>query len=233
MSDSEVIETSAGPARLRRSARKTLAISVHPDGSVELAAPYRASLGKIREKVTKRTAWIRHQQRLFLTMNAKRMPPRYSSGATHRYLGRQYRLKIRKGKVAGVKLSGAFFHVTTQSDDRAEVQVLLAAWMRQRASEQLERRIERWRDWCERHGLPRPRAVLRSMPKRWGSAYKDGRIAFNPDLVRTPSTCIDYVVAHEIGHLKHPNHSPDFYRLLNKLFPDWQNTKRRLEMTEA
>jgi predicted metal-dependent hydrolase len=51
-------------------------------------------------------------------------------------------------------------------------------------------------------------------------------------LVQAPSVCIDYVVAHEICHLKHPNHGPEFLRLLGRLMPDWQNVKLRLEQAE-
>jgi predicted metal-dependent hydrolase len=233
MFEAEAIETAVGPALLLRSNRRTLAISVLPNGSVELIAPQRAELDDIRAKVAKRATWIHRQKRAFLAMNAKRAPRRYASGATHRYLGRQYRLKVSKGKSPGVKLAGGYFHVTGLHGTEAEVEVLLATWMRERASEQFSRRVEQWQKWCERHHAPQPRMALRSMPKRWGSAHKDGRIALNPELVRAPSACIDYVIAHEVCHLKHPNHGADFFRLLNQLFPDWQKTKRRLEMAES
>ncbi len=232
MSDFEVLETAVGHVRLRRTNRRTLAISVHPDGSVELAAPQRAELDAIRAKVSKRAGWIRKQQRAFVAMNAKRTPRRYVSGATHRYLGRQYRLKLRKGTDAGVKLSGGYFHVTVPNDRESEVEAMLAAWMRKRADEQFSRRLAEWHSWCGRHRIPEPRLILRSMPKRWGSAHKDGRIALNPELVRAPSACIDYVIAHEICHLKHPNHGPEFFRLLGQLKPDWCNAKAQLECFE-
>ena len=232
MSDAEVIQTAIGPARLRRSTRKTLAISVHPDGSVELTAPNRARVEDILDKVVKRSAWIGRQQRAFAAMNAQRAPRRFSSGATHRYLGRQYRLKIRAGALPGVKLSGGYFHITTGQGSETDAEQLLSDWMRDRASEQFSRRMEHWLAWCQRHRLPVPRMVLRAMPKRWGSAQKNGRIALNPELVRAPSVCIDYVIAHEVCHLKHPDHGPDFYRQLDKLLPDWRKTKRRLEQAE-
>jgi predicted metal-dependent hydrolase len=165
-------------------------------------------------------------------MNAERLPRLYSSGATHRYLGRQYRLKVNKGDSPGIKLTGGYFHVTTKHGSEAEVENLIAFRIRERASEQFARRVDRWRDWCEHHRLPSPQAILRSMPKRWGSAHRDKRIALNPELVRAPSVCIDYVIAHEVCHLKHPNHGPDFYRQLDELVPDWRRTKRRLEQTE-
>jgi predicted metal-dependent hydrolase len=70
------------------------------------------------------------------------------------------------------------------------------------------------------------------MPKRWGSASSGGRIALTPELIHAPSACIVYVIAHEICHLRHPSHSPQFFQLLTSLLPDWQRWKDRLERSE-
>jgi len=67
------------------------------------------------------------------------------------------------------------------------------------------------------------------MPKRWGSAQPDGTICLNPELIRAPSACVDYVITHEICHLRHPDHGPRFRTLLQQLCPDWLNLKQRLE----
>jgi predicted metal-dependent hydrolase len=232
MSNVEWIETAVGGARLLRSARRTLAISVCPDGSVELVAPDESKIEDILKKVARRTNWIRRQQRLFLTLNVKRMPKRYESGATHRYLGRQYRIRVTKGTKPGVRLVGGFFQVTASRGDASEVQELLDEWIRERATEQFRRRVERWKEWCEEQGLPHPRMMLRAMAKRWGSTHKDGRIVLNPKLVQAPSVCIDYVVTHEICHLKHQNHGAEFFRMLSYFMPDWQKVKLRLEQAE-
>lgn len=110
---------------------------------------------------------------------------------------------------------------------------MLDFWFRERAKQQFLRRIGVWRPWCRRNQLPEPRLVLHRMPKRWGSAGKNGRIALNPELVHAPSGCIDYVIAHEICHLKHPDHSPDFFRLLASQVPNWKGLKARLERLDT
>lgn len=232
MSEAEVIATPLGPARLRRSGRKTLAITVQPDGALELTAPARTRIEEILSKISKRASWIRRQQREFAAMNGRRPLRRYCSGATLRYLGRQYRFKATRGATPSVKLRGAFLSVVTREGTEREVEQQVGIWMRSRAQDQLERRLDQWREWCRRQHLPLPRIQLRSMPKRWGSAQPDGRIWFNPELVRAPSICIDYVVAHEICHLKHPNHGPAFYRQLSEFVPDWRRIKLRLECAE-
>lgn len=229
MSSPEVIDTAAGPARLKRSRRKTLAISVLPDGSLELVAPELAPLEAVVQRVEKRLPWIQQQRRRFAAMNATRPPLRYVNGATHRYLGRQYRLKLHKGESPRVVLQGAYFHIATPSLKAEAVQQALEAWYRKRAQEQFGKRLLAWSAWCNQRRLPEPRLRLRRMNKRWGSALRDGTICLNPELILAPSACIDYVIAHEICHLKHPDHGKRFWSLLAQLVPDWHRLKQRLE----
>lgn len=87
MSEFEIIETAVGPAKLKRTNRKTLAISVLPDGTLELIAPLNARDDMVLAKVAKRRTWIMTQRRQFLSMNATRPALRYVAGATHGYLG--------------------------------------------------------------------------------------------------------------------------------------------------
>lgn len=232
MSETRTIATVVGQCSLRRSKRRTLAISVLPDGVVDLVAPWNASIESILDKVRKRERWIGKQIRAFQQMNVGRSQLRYCNGATHRYLGRQYRLKVTPGQTVAVKLIGGYFQIATCSGAEEEVERLLSAWFRERARDQFSKRLDAWRDWCRGQNLPEPRLHIRSMPKRWGSAQKDGRIYLNPELIHAPSICIDYVIAHEICHLRHRDHGPAFYRLLERLFPGWKEVKRRLETAE-
>lgn len=108
----------------------------------------------------------------------------------------------------------------------------MTSWVREKARDQFGRRLLKWKKWCSVFDLPEPRIFLRNMPKRWGSAHRDGRIYLNPELVRAPSLCIDYVMAHEICHLKHPKHNKAFYIELEKLCPKWKDIKHRLESSD-
>lgn len=226
------LETPYGPATLRRSERRTLAISVLPNGSLELIAPNEACEQDILEKVLKRSRWIARQRSAFREMNTAPIPKRYVSGATHRYLGRQYRLKIVTGEAALVILKGGYFHVTTPTRDPESVEASMNSWFALKAKEQFSKRIEFWFNWCREQRLPEPTLRIRKMRKRWGSANMRGTITLNPELIHIPSACIDYVVAHEICHLKHSDHSPAFFRLLTTLLPGWKELKSRLERSE-
>lgn len=232
ISDPEFIDTPAGRALLRRTLRKTLAISVLPDGGIELIAPSGASHSAISRKVGQRVRWIRKQRLQFRQWHTDRKPLRYVSGATHRYLGRQYLLKVTEGSQPAVRLRGSYLCVVLPTISEAQVQKALEEWYRTHAGQQFTRRLARWEAWCHSQKLPMPRLGLRTMLKRWGSAQKTGLILLNPQLIRASSACVDYVITHEIVHLRHPNHGPKFWALLKQLCPPWQEMKNRLEQTE-
>lgn len=232
MSDRLTIETVAGPALLFRSDRSTLALSVRPDGTLELKAPRGASAASIQAKVKARLRWIVRQRVHFREMQRDRVPLRYESGATHTYLGRQYRLKVIEAAKPSVRLRGAYIHIATPSKSPERVRALLVEWLREKAKSQFKVRVEKWTPWCEARNLPTPTARLLRMRKRWGSSHRDGRILLNPELINAPAICVDYVIAHEICHLKHPHHGRAFFRLLAEVFPGWPKVKARLEASQ-
>jgi predicted metal-dependent hydrolase len=229
MSEPEIIETPAGPARLFRSRRTTLAISVLPSGGLELAAPRNATVQAILDQVARRMSWINRQRQSFHEMNAARPVARYVSGATHRYLGRQFRLKITQGVLQPVRLVGGYLLVQAPDPKESVVRQLMEKWYRKQALAQLSHRVSAWEGWCRARSLPVPKLRLLNMPKRWGSAGANGVLRLNPLLIRMPSACVDYVIIHEICHLVHPDHGARFRGLLQQLCPDWRRLKARLE----
>lgn len=232
MFEPEILQTPCGEGALFRRPRKTLGISVLPNGSLEIVAPIESSREAILEKVGKRRHWIRKKRIEFSVISNTRPDLRYCSGATHRYLGRQYRLRISRGVERSINLQGGYFLIESSDTSETAVEQLVECWMREHAVRQFGQRLKPWRQWCLRRQLPEPKVRIRKMEKRWGSAQADGNILLNPLLIRTPSICIDYVMAHEVCHLKYSSHSREFYRLLSENFPNWQSAKLRLEQSE-
>jgi hypothetical protein len=203
---------------------------VQPDLSVVVTAPFNATLEAVQAKVQKRANWIRRQQQYFREFLPLTPSRRYVSGETHRYLGRQYQLKVVKGGRAEVKLRGRFIYVRTpRKDDISRVRKLLEEWYLQHAKERLARSFS---VNAARFGarLPNPpRMRVRRMKKRWGSWTRRSGVWLNPELVKTPASCIEYVVTHELCHAVHGNHGHKFYELLKRVMPDWKAAKKRLE----
>lgn len=219
------------PFRVDRSDRRRLRITVHPDPRLEVVAPNGSATEEVLRRVERRARWIAKQWRSFEAYLPSRPPHRYVSGETHYYLGRQHRLKVVVADRSSVKLlAGRLTVASADETHSAEVQRLLEAWFRQRARAVFERRTMLCIGGCRALRMSTPPGVsLRRMTKRWGSCSSAGSILLNPDLVRAPTHCIDYVIVHELCHLREHNHGPAFYRLLGACLPDWETRKRRLE----
>lgn len=214
---------------LSYSSRKTLAIDVHPDLSVAVTAPKDAADSAVDEKMQKRASWIIKQQRFFENYLPTIPPRRYVSGESHRYLGRQYRLRVHKGDEDAVKMARGQINVyLTDLSKKGIIKTLVVSWFRQRAEVVFRELFDVMATRAERHGISVDNFEIRRMKNRWGSCTNEGRILLNPDLIIAPKMCIEYVIVHELCHLQEYNHSPRFYRLLTKLMPDWEKRRERL-----
>ena len=215
---------------LERRSRKTLAIEVHPDGSVRVKAPLRLPLNRIVNRVEQRGAWIVKQQRRFADLPPAPPARQFVSGESYRYLGRQYRLKVTQAQPEGTRLYQGRLEVSvSQSPTPERVQALLRAWYRERAEHVFRERLAVCRRHVAAFGIDHSGDVtLRRMTKRWGSCSRDGRILLNTQLVGAPKSCIDYVIVHELCHMVHHNHSKAFYDLLGRCLPDWRERQAHL-----
>lgn len=219
------------PVEVEQRARKTLEINVHPDQRVTVVAPLGATLEEIIRRTQKRGVWILKQIHVFEELQPLPPEPRYVSGETHRYLGRQYRLKIAEADRDSVKLKGRFLYVHLGNrEDTAKVERLLEQWYRSHARDIFQTRLKTCLESARSLKLEEPPMTIRKMVKRWGSCTSAGRILLNLDLVKVPLHCIEYVIMHELCHLKVHNHSRKFYQLLSRCMPDWEQRKARLDL---
>lgn len=216
---------------LNFSRRKTLSISVNPDLSVTVTAPEGAVIEKVKQKVQKRASWIVKQKDYFAQFLPAQTQRIYRSGETHLYLGKQYRLKIEKAEAESIKLkSGRLFVRVKETADPQRIEALLNDWFKARAKERFSISLQKCWETVRRQKIIQPKLRLRKMVKRWGSCTPTGIIYLNSDLIKAPSHCIEYVITHELCHLKYPHHGTEFYSLLGRVMPDWEKRKKRLEM---
>jgi predicted metal-dependent hydrolase len=217
------------PFQYCHSRRRTLGMTVRPDRSVVVRAPLRASLGDIRDFVSRRATWIVKVWREF--DGRPPLPsPSYDSGAVFLFQGRRYALVLERGTAESVALRGDSLVVAAPDEpDALNIRRLIDAWYRDQALNIFrERAIE-----CHRRmaaeGLPLPPIVIRPMKSRWGSySYRTGRITLNLNLVKAPLACLDYVIIHELSHMKLRHHGPAFWRFVERYVQNHQDLRKQL-----
>jgi predicted metal-dependent hydrolase len=223
-------ETYAYEVRCRASISDKILIHVHPDGLIQVEAPEDACIAKINRAVLKRAPWIKKQVDEARQYKAQALVREYVSGETHFYLGRRYRLKVQKRAKpeCRVTLVGGVLSVQSISTAPESVRSQLERWYRLKAHDYFCRRIGELSKRIKWLDQPPPFRLI-AMQRQWGSCSPKGLISLNPALIKAPRDCIEYVILHELCHLKEHNHSRKYYRLLSQHLPDWQTTKSRLD----
>jgi predicted metal-dependent hydrolase len=207
---------------IKRSARRgTVSIAIDPREGVLVTAPRSTPVARLDRVVHQKAAWI--LSRLKRQRDLAPPPParEFVSGETFRYLGRQVRLRLVRGGGADVKLLRGHLVTGGGPDLRAR----LVAWYREHA---LPRLVASARAWAPKVGVSVPRVLLRDQSRRWGSCDRSGVVRLNWRIVQAPPRLIDYVVAHELVHLMHPHHGPEFWSTLGRAMPDYDGRKAQL-----
>jgi len=213
--------------RLEYSNRKSLGITVTPEMKVLVKAPADTTIEKVKEKIRKKAPWIIKQQSFFLSFQPKTPARKFISGETHLYLGRQYRLKLIPGKIESVKLKGKFIEVIT--NEKSRTKQLIIDWYLQNAKLKFHSIARPLIEKFSKHKVEPTSIVFREMPTRWGSCTPKGKIILNPELIKAPKGCIEYVIIHELCHLVHHDHTQKFIDLQTKEMKDWEKWKTKLE----
>lgn len=218
---------------LCRSGRRTLGVAVHQDGRVIATAPERAPQGEVERQLRAWLPWIRARLAAFAAAPPLTPPPGYASGERHLFLGAPLPLRVVVGTRAAVGLEAGELVVAVPDPSSAPaVARALSAWFRRRAAVVLAERFEAGWERVKEWHLPRPDLAVRTMRSRWGSCSPRGRITLNAELVKLPLELVDYVVLHELCHLRAPHHRPSFWRLLGTLLPDWRERRARLRQLQ-
>jgi hypothetical protein len=213
---------------LIHSRRKTLGITLYRDGRVVVRAPLGVSAGDAAEFLHRRAGWIERKRKRF----AEHLPPppaSHVSGESHLYLGRPYTLHVFEANRQSVRLEDS--SIVMHARDSADVdrkRKLLTEWYRARAKEVFAERLDACHARVAAHQIPYPQMKIRLMKRRWGSCSPRGSILLNLRLIQTPLRSIDYVIFHELAHLKVPNHGKSYYALLERMLPDWRERREEL-----
>ncbi len=215
------------PYTLRYTRRRTLALYVFPGGRIEARAPHGTPPATVEGFIRERQGWLRQA-----LATAPPAPERagFHAGAVHPHLGREIRLEPSLGVPGGSRIHGDKLRLQVRAPGNPEaVERAYRGWLRREAGAVFEDRIDRWFPAIPLAEGRRPALKVRAMRSRWGSCSSRGGVNLNLWLIRAPLECIDFVVVHELCHLREFHHGPSFHALMDRVQPDWRRREQALE----
>lgn len=222
------IEISGIPVEVNRKNIKNLHLSVlPPDGKVRVSSPMHLSDESIAMFVRTKLSWIKKQQEIF--HNQPRQTERqYVSGETMYVFGKQYFLRVEYSyKGNSLVLSGDNAILTVRKESTAQQREnYVNEWYRGLLKDKIAVYLPKWQKIT---GLYCASWQTKYMTTRWGTCNTEAKkLWFNLQLAKKPLECLEYVILHELAHLKVKNHSKEFVAILDLYMPNWREIKRKL-----
>jgi predicted metal-dependent hydrolase len=203
---------------------KAIAIRVK-EKRVTIKVPFFINNNLIQQLVNKKLPWIKKQlniQSKFLTLEKKL----YINDEKFLYLGKYYKLKILKNKKYSVNIEGDFLQVNVKNElNILKVKKLLKEWFREKSFIYFKKETY---NYAKINNLKINSVKVREYKARWGSCSNKGDISFNWRLIMAPPKIIEYVIIHELMHIKEHNHSPKYWNYVKSLYPNINEAKEWL-----
>lgn len=222
------IEISGLKIEVQKKNIKNLHLSVlPPDGKVRVSAPLHLSDDSIKMFVRTKLSWIKKQQEKFKAQ-PRQSEREYVSGETLYVFGQQYFLLVEYSyKGNSLILSGNKAILTVRKESTAKQRdAFVNEWYRTLLKEKIEIYLPKWESIT---GLHCDSWQTKYMTTRWGTCNTNTRkIWLNLQLAKKPIECLEYVILHELAHLKVRNHNKDFIAFMDQYMPYWRETKKLL-----
>ena len=211
---------------------KNLHLGVYPpNGRVRIAAPVSMGDESIRLAVVEKLAWIKRQRAAF-AQQPRQSTREMVSGESHYFLGRRYRLRVYEEDapprvaIRGLRVLDLFVRPGSSRERRLAI---LEGWYREQLKEIVPPMMDRW----QRALRGRASAwAIKKMKTRWGPCTVEARrVWLNLELAKKPLRSIEYVLVHELAHLRVRSHSEEFTKLLDAHLPDWRERRKELQQS--
>ncbi|HKK42437.1 MAG TPA: SprT family zinc-dependent metalloprotease [Bacteroidales bacterium] len=212
------------------SKRRTIGISIRQDASVIIRVPARTPMKTIERIVAGKAGWIKKHRDNYLENTSLRPGIKYCQGETHMFRGKMLSLNITRSDRPSVSFNINSIELFARNpEDRDEVKRILYRGYRQNAGQVfpviMSEVLAELHDYHFRPSL----LIIRTMKRRWGSCSMKGLITLNTELIKLADRYIEYVIIHELCHLKHHNHSKQYYEQLSELCPDWKSVRQEMK----
>ncbi len=210
-----------------RTSRRTVAIYIDPLKGIIVRAPKRGHKTEIHNFLIKKIPWILKKLEEAQQKAAELPRHNYMTGDIFLFRGEKYSLVFETAKKNGVDIAGYYLIVGLKPETPTEkIPEILRKWYIAQARKILNERVL---FYSELLNVKPARIAIRGQLKRWGSCSAKGNLNLNWKLVMAPPRILNYVVAHELCHLRHPNHQSEFWQLLENIMPDYANHRHWLK----
>jgi predicted metal-dependent hydrolase len=211
------------------SGRRTLAITILPDASVIVRVPFHTSKKTISRLVQQKSGWIIKHRDNYKGKEGSKLIRVYLNGEIHLFRGREAVLKIEKSVKPFIRFNDSTIEMgLDKTDDPAAIKWLLYQGYKSEASVVFPDILNRILKKLDNKILKPSGIVIRTMKRRWGSCSDKGIITLSTELIKLSDLFIEYVIIHELCHLKHHNHGAGYYHLLSEFFPEWKSIRKEL-----
>lgn len=217
---------------LTRKKVKNLNLRITREGRIKVSAPMEVPLPYLDEFVRDKEAFIRKAlERIEQQPQETTEQFVWESGKKLQILGRAVPLVIEEGMKEGVRLRENTLIMTVKPENgTARKEYLWQNWQKGFAKEIFSERLPLMEALVEPFGIRSGSWSVRRMKSRWGSCQPStGKIVLNTRLTEAPIEAIDYVILHELAHIRYPNHQKEFYDFIAQFMPDWKARKEMLK----
>ncbi len=209
--------------KIIRSKRKTIALVIQPNGELLIRAPKRATKKQINAMLTQHADWVAKNQAKARAAQIAFAPRQFVDDEKFPFLGENYSLKIVKTKTPALELNGDF---RLAESVQGQAEKIFEKWYKQQARTIFTERVE---FYAGKHGFEYAKVKLSSARTRWGSCSFKGNINLTWRLAMAPIKIVDYVVVHELSHLREHNHSKAFWAQVAGILPDYRSRRKWLK----
>lgn len=209
--------------KIVRSKRRTLSLEINEKAELIARAPMKAPLRSVEDLIRKNTKWIIRQQERMIKKNKEVVSREFIRGDQFRYLGNIYPLFIIENDLGELLILDKNFIIARKNIVKAEK--IFNSWYRERACRIFTERVAKYAD---KIGYKYREIKISNARKRWGSCSGRNTLSFSWRLIMAPLEIIDYVVAHELVHIKEKNHSRKFWDKVALIYPNYKKSRKWL-----
>ena len=205
--------------------RKTISLHIKEGGEIVIYAPYRTTKEEIGKFIEKNQPWI-SKKLSEEARSIRKAEKAFNPGEKFLYLGELYPLEIQESNNKGPPLKLSFGKFVLDQSRIEDAKDLFTQWYKGEAKEKIAERVNYY---SNRLKLFPKRINITSAKYRWGSCSRDNRLSFSWRIIMAPLSVIDYILIHELVHIKEKNHSKRFWSYLESILPDYREHKRWLK----